>query len=152
MRPPPTDACSLAIHKHAWMHPPTGYKNACSSSFDLCTQLNPILYIVVTWPFIAVWTMLVAQCRCHARGFELCSVCCVWLQLWSLPSHPPLLHPPYGRPRQLSCSVRMCSVRQPTVPTRSRLGSVAWCASSLVSRSFTTTARSSGQQAPSLYF
>ena len=119
----------------------------------ICTQLNPILYIVVTWPFIAVnWTMLVAQCRCHARGFELCSICCVWWRLWSLPSHPPLLHPPYGRPRQLSCSVRMCSVRQPTVPTRSRLGSVAWCASSLVSRSFTITARSSGQQAPSLYF
>ena len=43
MRPPPTDACNLAIHKHAWMHPPTGYKNACSSSFDLyAVESNPV--------------------------------------------------------------------------------------------------------------
>lgn len=112
----------------------------------ICTQLNSVLYIVVTWPFIGVWTMLVAQCRCHARGFELCSIYCVWLRHWFLPSHPPLLHPPHGRHRQRSCSVRMCSVRQLTVPTRSRLGNVALCASSLVSWSFTITARSSGQQ------
>ena len=44
VRPPPTDACYLAIHKHACMHPPIGYKMHAPQAL-ICTQLNPTLHI-----------------------------------------------------------------------------------------------------------